>query len=67
MNLDFYTILYGVLFGLVGIAAWQYGRRQASGRHMLLGVALMCYGYFVPGKLWSLLVGVVLTALLFWP
>ena len=67
MDLDFTTILFGLLFGGIGFAAWGYGRRARSGRHMVLGVALMAYSYFIPNRWLSGLAGAVLTALLFWP
>lgn len=67
LNFDMGTMVVGVLFGIVGWSAWKYGRNISSARHMLLGVGLMAYAYFVP-QLWlSILVGLVLTGFLFWP
>lgn len=66
-NFSLSNILTGIFFGIIGIAAWRYGRKQASARHMLLGVALILFSYFFE-KVWVLfLVGVGLTGLLFWP
>ncbi len=67
MDLDFTTIFFGLLFGGIGYAAWTYGRRERSGRHMMLAVALIVYSYFIPNRWLSLLAGAVLTGLLFWP
>ncbi len=61
------SIFIGIMFSIIGIAAWRYGKQKASARHMLLGVGLMAYGYFVPNVWLSLLVGFILTAFLFWP
>ncbi len=61
------NILVVVFFSLVGFAAFRYGKKDGEVRPMLLGVALMVYGYFVSNVWLSLLVGCVLTALIFFP
>ena len=61
------TILLAVLFSLVGFAAFRYGRKNGEPRPLLLGVALMAYGYFVSNAWLSLAIGAVLTILLFFP
>lgn len=54
-----------VLFGLIGIAAYRYGRRSGKPRSKWLGVALMLYPYGI-SQTWLLyLVGAALCALLF--
>jgi hypothetical protein len=67
MTLNMPTIMIGVLFGLIGFAAWRYGRRELSGRHMILGAALMGFGYLIPNPWAACTVGILLTILLFWP
>ena len=62
-----YTILLAVFFGLVGFAAFRYGRKNSETRPLLLGVALMVYGYFVSNAWVSLAIGSVLTLALFFP
>ncbi len=59
------NILVVVFFSLVGFAAFRYGKTNGEARPMLIGAALMVYGYFVSNVWLSLLVGVVLTALIF--
>ena len=66
-SFDYTTIFVGIAFSIVGWGAWRYGRKIQSGRHMLLGVALMGYAYFVPNPWWSFVVGSLLTGFLFWP
>jgi len=61
------TILIAVLFGLVGFAAFRYGRKNSEPRPLLLGIALMAYGYFVSNAWASLGIGALLTLLLFFP
>ncbi len=67
LNLDAKTILFGLFFGVVGFAAWTYGRKNQSARHMWLGAALMGYSYLIPNPWLSLAMGLALTGLLFWP
>jgi hypothetical protein len=64
---SFYTILLAVIFGLVGFAAFRYGRKNSDPRPLLLGIALMAYGYFVSNAWVSLAIGTVLTLALFFP
>ncbi len=61
------TILLAVLFSLVGWAAFRYGRKNSEPRPLVLGIALMLYGYFVTNAWVSLAIGSVLTLALFFP
>jgi hypothetical protein len=56
-----------ISFGLVGLAAFTYGRKTAAWRAMGIGAALMAYPYFV-SQVWLLYgIGVALcAALYFW-
>ncbi len=60
-------ILFAILFGVVGLAAFRYGKKNGEPRHLFLGIALMAYGYFISNAWISLAVGTVLTLLLFFP
>ena len=60
-------IVVVVVFSLIGLAALRYGKRESELRPVVLGLALMFYGYFVSDAWISLLVGCVLTALIFYP
>jgi MFS family permease len=66
-GISIYTILLAVLFGLVGFAAFRYGRKNAEPRPLMLGIALMAYGYFVSNPWVSLAIGSALTLALFFP
>jgi len=67
MTLDPTMIFCGIFFGWAGYGSWRYGRQQQSGRHMILGVALMGYSYFIPHLWMNLTIGGLLIVLLFWP
>jgi len=56
-----------IIFGMIGFAAFIYGKKNASWRPMLIGLALTVYPYFLSGTLSIYLAGIVLTAILyFW-
>jgi MFS family permease len=62
-----YTLLAAIFFSLVGFAAFRYGRKNSEPRPLILGIALMAYGYFVSNAWVSLAIGTVLTLALFFP
>lgn len=59
-SFDYRTIFIGIAFSIIGWGVWRYGRRMQSGRHMILGVVLMAYPYFVSSPWWSLAIGLLL-------
>jgi len=56
-----------IVFSFVGLAAFVYGKKNAEPRPLILGLALMIYGYFVSNAWISLGLGAVLTLLIFYP
>jgi len=67
LSFNFTSLFLGLAFSIVGWGAWRHGRKSQSGRHMILGIALMAYPYFIPNPWWSFAVGSLLTGFLFWP
>ena len=61
------TVFIVVLFSIIGFAVFRYGRKTNEPRPLVLGVLLMGYGYFISNAWLSLLVGTVLTLLVFFP
>jgi hypothetical protein len=51
VDLDANAILASLAIGLVGFAIFVYGKRQGRFPHMLAGVVLMVFPYFVPNLL----------------
>jgi hypothetical protein len=41
-------IIGAVLFGLIGVAVYRYGKRAGRPRSKWLGIALMLYPYAIP-------------------
>ena len=55
----------GFLFSGIGLVAFMYGKGQASLRLMILGAVLMAYPYLVSNTLATYVIGIILTAGLF--
>ena len=54
--------LFGsLIFGVVGIAAFRYGKKSAMFMPMILGIVLMVFPYFVPQTWLLYTIGSVLT------
>ena len=57
------TLLWGLLFGSIGLGFFVYGRRQKMIVPLACGVALMIYPYFVSNTILLVIVGVGLIAI----
>jgi len=57
------TIVWGILFGALGLGFFTYGRRQRAVVPLLTGIALCILPYFVPNVYVLVLIGVVLMAI----
>ncbi len=56
-----------ILFGLIGLAAYRYGKRRGLGKVRWTGLALMLYPYAVSGTAMLYLIGCALClAIYFW-
>jgi hypothetical protein len=61
--LDTSSLLWGLLFGSIGLGFFVYGRRQKVVVPLLCGLALMIFPYFVANTVLLVIVGVVLMAI----
>ncbi len=59
-------IFGAIVFGLLGFAAWRFGKRREQVNTKWLGVALMFYPYAVPNTLLLWLVGLGLCGAIYW-
>lgn len=57
------TLLWGLLFGSIGLGFFIYGRRQKAIVPLLAGVALMIFPYFINNTIALVTLGVVLIAI----
>jgi hypothetical protein len=60
---DTSTLLWGVVFGSIGLGFFIYGRKQQSVVPLTAGIALFVAPYVIPNIYLLLLVGIVLVAL----
>jgi predicted membrane protein len=56
-------LLWGLLFGSIGIGFFIYGKRQRRVVPLLCGLALMIFPYFVSGTILVVVIGIVLIAI----
>ena len=59
------NFLGGMIFGLIGFAAFVYGKRAQEYKRLCIGIALMAFPYFVADTVLLYVIGVALTAALF--
>jgi len=66
-DFNFVKISACTIFGAIGFVAFVYGKRNTLWRTMIIGIALMAYPYFFSEILALYLIGIALTAALyFW-
>jgi hypothetical protein len=56
-------LLWGVLFGSIGLGYFIYGKRQRAAVPLLCGVALMVFPYFESNTLLLVGIGVLLMSI----
>jgi predicted phage tail protein len=54
-----------VIFSIIGLGYFAYGKKSRQLLMLICGIALMVYSYFVNGIVYIVLIGVGLTALPF--
>jgi len=59
------SLLWGLLFGSIGMGYFVYGKKQQRVAALISGMALMIFPYFVTGWFLMVLFGIVLMALPF--
>ncbi len=60
---DSSILIWGVLFGAIGLGFFTYGRKQKAVVPLLTGIALFIFPYFMPNIYALLVVGVLLVAI----
>ena len=63
-DFDPYTLFFSILFSIVGIGYYSYGKKESL-YFQITGAALLIYPYFVSHLSWLIGVGIVLMALPF--
>ena len=57
------TLLWGVVFGAVGLAYFVYGKRQQRFITLFCGIGLMAFPYFVSNTIVLVIVGLALSVI----
>ena len=61
------NIMADIIFGVIGMCAFYYGRKEKAYRPIVIGLVLMIYPYFIQNTLFLYLIGAGFTAgLYFW-
>ena len=55
-------LIWGVVFGSIGLGYFVYGKKQRATVPLLCGLALMTFPYFISNTILLVLVGTVLSA-----
>ena len=61
--MDSQSIIWGVIFGSIGLGYFVYGKKQSSLVPLVCGLGLMAFPYFVSNTVVLVIVGVLLSAL----
>ena len=65
MELDGNSIIASIVVSGVGFVLFSYGRKMGRAPHVLIGLILMVFPYFVPHVLAMFGIGALLCALLY--
>jgi len=60
---DTASLLWGLLFGSIGLGFFIYGKRQKAVVPLVCGVTLMIFPYFIANSILLVTIGVALVAL----
>lgn len=60
---DTSQLIWGMLFGAIGLGFFVYGKRQKAVVPLVTGIALFIFPYFVPNVYMLVLAGALLVAL----
>jgi hypothetical protein len=64
VTFDASTLLAGLFVSSIGFVLLRYGRKMSRPPHLIAGMLLLGYPFFVPGALLTLAIAAVLLALL---
>ena len=59
------TLMWGMLFGCIGMGYIMYGRKQRNGIALVAGIVLCGFSYFIPNTILMVIVGVIIAAVPF--
>jgi len=57
------VLLWGMVFGSIGLGFFMYGKKQKAIVPLLVGIALFIFPYFIPDITMLIIVGTILVVL----
>ena len=61
--IDISTLMWGIIFGSIGLGFFVYGKKQKAIVPILSGIGLMVFPYFISNIYIMILSGIVMVAL----
>ena len=61
--MDSQSLIWGVIFGSIGLGYFVYGKKQRSVVPLVCGLGLMVFPYFVSNTVVLVIVGLLLSAI----
>ncbi len=58
------TLMWGVIFGSIGLGFFVYGKKQKAVSPLFCGIGLMVFPYFISNMYILVILGILLVALL---
>jgi hypothetical protein len=65
VDLDAGSLIAGLVVSGVGFVFFSYGRKMSRAPHVIIGIVMMVFPYFIPSVLVMLAVGALLCGLLY--
>lgn len=59
MGFSMYGLFFGFIFSMVGLGFFRYGKKNDKLYHMIIGIILMIYPYFVTNPIYIVLIGLI--------
>jgi len=63
--MDTSTLIWGVIFGSIGLGFFVYGKKQRAFIPFICGMGLMVFPYFISNVFFLVIAGIILVALPF--
>ena len=60
------NLIGNLIFSGIGFVAFIYGKKNAEYTIMVIGLILMAYPYFITNTIWMYVIGIALTAVIYY-
>lgn len=66
LDINIYSILAGIIFGIIGWVVYKRGRNNTQIHLVVLGLILMIYPYFTKTAKQDWLIGIILSGIVYY-